>query len=224
MTNRGPNFGCSPRELVTGVGYHPLLTAALAAVNHRLTTRGRWLVVSFPNPYPQPQQGWKLHVSAHPGNSYGVLDRALAVLRSYQVNFKVAASPQMLEILNAGAAGPSQIGKFITVYPPDDTLAARIAEDLHTATADMVGPHIPSDCPLHPGSLVHYRFGSFAGAAFMHLADGTVASPLISPAGTLEPDERRPVFAPPAWAASPFQAMTMPLRGTMDSPYRVLSL
>jgi serine/threonine protein kinase len=197
-------------------------------VEHRITARQRWLVVSFANAQPTPQQGWKLHVSAHPGNSHAVLDRVLPVLRAHRVDFKVAASPQMLEILNAAAAGPSQIGKFITVYPPNDERAATIAENLHTATADMAGPRIPSDRRLHPGSLVHYRFGSFTGAALMQLADGRVASALISPAGTVEPDERPPVFAPPTWAVSPFppfgDAMTTRPQVTLDSPYRALSL
>src|ERR1017187_6390719 len=207
-----------------GVGYHAVLTAALAAVKHRMTTRGRWLVVSFPSAHRPPQQGWKLHVSAHPGNSHAVLNRVLPVLRAYRVDFKVAASPQMLDLTGRLGAGPSQIGKFITVYPAKDELAARIAEDLHAATVEMVGPHIPSDCPLHPGSLVHYRFGSFTATALMQLADGTVAAALMSPAGVVEPDERQPFFAPPAWAVSPFQPITMPLRVTLDSPYRVLSL
>jgi hypothetical protein len=54
-------------------GYSGVLEAALATLDHRLTVRHRWVVVSFPNQQPMRQQGWKLHLSAHPGNSYEVL-------------------------------------------------------------------------------------------------------------------------------------------------------
>src|SRR5213078_1654866 len=90
-----------------------------------------------------------------------VLDRCLAVLGGERCGFKVAASRARLRELNLGLAGATQVGKFVTVYPEDDAAAIRLADALHLATAGLEGPPIPSDRRLRPGSLVHYRYGSF---------------------------------------------------------------
>ncbi|MFK5636140.1 lanthionine synthetase LanC family protein [Ornithinimicrobium sp. LYQ103] len=186
-------------------------------------------MTAFETSRPLPSQGWKVHVAAHPGSSTAVLERVLPVLREYQVAFKVAASPQVLMILNAGAGGPSQIGKFVTVYPQADEQAKQLAWELDDATKAMGGPRIPSDRPLRPGSLVHYRFGTFTGAELMQLPDGSVASALLTPDGTLEPDQRLSVYSPPAWAEDPFESRVEPralagLEQAGNRRYRVLGL
>ncbi|AXH97396.1 hypothetical protein DV701_15905 [Ornithinimicrobium avium] len=188
------------------------------------------MVTTFEMSVPLRSQGWKLHVAAHPGSSPAVLERVLPVLRAHRAPFKVAESPQTLMVLNAGAGGPSQIGKFVTVYPQTDEDARQLALDLDAATEGMAGPRIPSDRPLRPGSLVHYRFGSFTGSALMQLPDGTVASALLTPSGTLEPDQRLSVYSPPSWAVDPFDSpeeslqSLQPLEQGGNASYRVLGL
>lgn len=107
-----------------------------------------------------PAQGWKLHVSATPWSAPIVLERCLPVLLDYGVGFKVASSRLQVLLLNNGQYGTSQVGKFITVYPSDDA-AVRIAVDLDGVTSGLAGPRVPSDRPLRPHSLVHYRYGAF---------------------------------------------------------------
>ncbi|HSK26436.1 MAG TPA: lanthionine synthetase LanC family protein [Jiangellales bacterium] len=190
----------------------------------------QWLVVRPGNAgVASPRQGWKLHVSAHPSSARTVLDRCLPVLRAHRVRFKVAASVGVVAQLNIGIGGPSQIGKFITVYPDGDAIAVRVAADLDAATRGLPGPAVPSDRRLGPGSLVHYRFGSFDGP-LLQLPDGTVASALTTPDGELVPDERHPYFSPPDWAADPFRTtggadpVTAASAATEHTRYRVVTL
>src|SRR4051812_33577997 len=73
-----------------------------------------------------PEQGWKLHLSAGLSSAEAVLRQALPVLFAEHVQFKVAGSLRALARLNDGHNGMSQVGKFITVYPTDDSQAVRV--------------------------------------------------------------------------------------------------
>ncbi len=148
-----------------------------------------------------PTQGWKLHMSAGLSSADEVLRKALDVLVDAGVSFKVARSRAVLDALNWGFAGGSQIGKFMTVYPVDDAQAVKVAAALHEATIGERGPRIPSDRPLVAGSVVHYRYGSFA-TRYLRLATGEVVPAIEDPDGALVPDERR--IAPPSWVDDPF--------------------
>jgi hypothetical protein len=150
-------------------------------------------------------QGWKLHISASPSSAVTILERALTVLFREASIFKVCRSLRRLADLNSGRAAMSQIGKFITVYPIDDEQAVRFARQLDAATCDLRGPDIPSDRRLHPGSAVHYRYGSF-GSTVMQTRTGEVISAIVDPSGETVPDRRLAVYSPPDWAADPFLA------------------
>jgi serine/threonine protein kinase len=152
-----------------------------------------------------PPQGWKLHVSAGVASAEDVLRRTLPVLLAEPCAFKVAASVRRLYELNLGACGPTQAGKFITVYPGDDDQAVRLAAALDEATRGLHGPAVPSDRPLRPGSLVHYRYGAIAGG-YLQTASGDVLPALVAPDGSLVPDRRGTNYQAPAWAVDPFVA------------------
>jgi hypothetical protein len=111
---------------------------------------------------PPRGQGWKLHVSATPWSAPEVLERLLPALLARGVSFKVASTSQQLLLLNNGIYGASQVGKFVTAYPHDDTQAVSLAWELDDLTDGLRGPRVPSDRPLRLLSLVHYRYGPFA--------------------------------------------------------------
>src|SRR5919202_1673122 len=140
-----------------------------------------------------PEQGWKLHVSADPTTAEAVLHRALPVLLAEDASFKVVSSVSQLGVLNNGGGGVSQIGKFITVYPKNDAQAVRLAVALDEATRGLRGPAIPSDRPLTPGSLVHYRYGGF-GTKLIQAPSGEIQPAITAPNGELVPDRRHPVL------------------------------
>lgn len=153
----------------------------------------------------RPEQGWKLHLSATVLSAGDVLRDALPILLAAPLRFKIAASESVLAALNAGEGGLSQAGKFLTVYPADDAQAVRLAGALDRATRGRRGPAILSDRPLAPGSLVHYRYGSF-GERFIQIPSGAWENAIQAPDGRLVPDRRSPAYCPPEWAADPFVA------------------
>ncbi|MEU8778108.1 class IV lanthionine synthetase LanL [Streptomyces sp. NPDC048606] len=151
------------------------------------------------------EQGWKLHVSATSASAPTVLARALEVLLRDASMFKFARSLEQVGALNSRATPRGGSGKFLTVYPRSDADAARIALELHTATAGLAGPRILSDQPYAANSLVHYRYGAFVGRR--HLSDaGLLVWYIEDPDGNPVEDERTGRYAPPAWAVSPFPA------------------
>ena len=74
--------------------------------------------------------------------------------------FKVLSSVRLLGAVNSGLFGISQIGKFITSIPA--TIPTRFGwrSNWMQVTRGHPAPRVPSDRPLRPGSLVHYRYGS----------------------------------------------------------------
>jgi hypothetical protein len=171
---------------------------------------------------PSPDQGWKLHVSATPLSAVEVLDAALNVLLSEGARFKVVGSVSLLNALNSGNLNSSQIGKFITIYPSDDEQAIRLAVKLDAATDGLRGPRVPTDRPLRPDSLVHYRYGAMQqrpeSEAVGEVAGGTYD--LLDPAGRLTDDIRLQYYLPPSpEIVDPFEAAGVyrprPARGTL---------
>lgn len=168
---------------------------------------------------PWPDQGWKLHVSATPLSAPDVLDAALDVLLAVGARFKVVGSISLLSAMNSGVFGTPQIGKFITVYPSDDDEAVRLAVELDQVTRGRRGPRVPTDRPLRPDSLVHYRYGSMRRRPESEMtgqSDG--AYDLLDPAGRLTDDVRLDFYRPPHQAVlDPFEAagvrVSPPARG-----------
>jgi serine/threonine protein kinase len=135
-----------------------------------------------------PEVGTKLHVSAAVASAPDVLAACLPVLDRHQVPFKHAADLTRLSFLSSGRAGRSQVGKFLTVYPPTDEVAASVAALLHEVTRGLAGPRIPQEEPWAPGSLVYSRRGAFR-RQYMQLPTGRIVRSRRTPEGW-EIDER----------------------------------
>ena len=105
-------------------------------------------------------QGWKLHVSAVPFQAIELAGRAARLCVEHNVPFKLARSIKTLHALNDGELGETQIGKFLTAYPPDDNSAVKLADCLIDATQGFLGPQIITDFWL--GGTVYSRYGSFS--------------------------------------------------------------
>ena len=134
-----------------------------------------------------------------------MLRQVLPVLLTKEVSFKVARSLDVLGALNAGTGELSQIGKFVTVYPQDDSQAVHLAVALDEATRGLPGPTIPSDRPLRRGSRVHYRYGGFGGLTIQNRI-GEILPALRTASGEVVPDLRLALYQPPDWAVDPFLA------------------
>lgn len=180
-------------------------------------------IAAFPPGPDLPRQGWKLHVSSYVPTAAETLRRALPPLVTLGVAFKVLGSLSWLERLNRGAAGISQVGKFITVYPQDEDSALEIAAALAPATRGMRGPLIPSDRSYADGSALYYRYGGFDGTRMQTLL-GDIVLAVLDPDGRLVPDLREATPAVPGWASDPFRRNGMgassPLARTVAGRYR----
>ncbi|NJL73428.1 MAG: hypothetical protein HC888_18805, partial [Candidatus Competibacteraceae bacterium] len=123
---------------------------------------GPWLRVWMDRLPHGQQSGWKLHLSATPARYGELLARVLPVLLVHGLPFKLARDLEVLEDLNDGRYGLGQVGKAITIYPPDEAAAAALAEALANATYTLAGaPVIPGDQRFDPKAPVYFRFGPF---------------------------------------------------------------
>jgi hypothetical protein len=156
----------------------------------------------------EPSQGWKLHVSATILNAASIFRACAPYLKSRNIMFKACSTIDMLSKMNSGIFfGFSQVGKFITVYPPNSESALRTAADLDALTAGFEAPRVPYDLPYRPGSCVHYRYGGFRTIEVM-LANGMRALAIRDPSGKFWTDQREPGHAVPDWISNPFTLHT----------------
>jgi hypothetical protein len=151
----------------------------------------------------EPSQGWKLHVSATVLDACSVFENIAPFLVSRKVQFKAPNSLMELAHLNSGLYyGYSQVGKFVTIYPPTIEEAAVIAKELHRLTAGFAAPAIPFDERFRSNSCVYYRYGAFRSIDIINAA-GNIESSIWGPGGKLVADDRfRPV---PEWLMDPFK-------------------
>jgi hypothetical protein len=123
--------------------------------------------------------------------------------------FKGVSSIAELSKLNCGLYyGYSQIGKFLTIYPPSDVRATAITQKLIRALEGQPGPAVPFEARVGINSPVFARFGLF------EWEDGSNAM-LEGPNGAEEPDNREvnPTWAqPPAGLLAPKSTSLGPLR------------
>lgn len=190
------------QAILEGAGISPATTES--RYGWTLHSDGHWLVVRDPE-IASPDQGWKLHISAHIYSAETVLERVLPVLIAERACFKVASTPHQLIKLNQGEGGLSQVGKFMTVYPLNEAQSVSLAVALDEATKGLSGPMVATDRPLTPGSLIHYRYGGFSGTTYFQTPMGLLQASIITPDGSVVPDRRALMYLPPAWADDPFE-------------------
>ncbi len=165
-----------------------------------------------------PSQGWKLHVSATILSACTIFRLVVPYLTRHKVSFKAPKTLADLSNLNAGLGfGFSQIGKFITVYPPDAEAAVAIASDLARLTRGQTAPVIPYDNRLRHDSCVYYRYGVFSGRRKVTIHGNSVPA-IVRPDGRLAPDRREPGAAVPSWLTDPFQAICSRKRSNRLTP------
>lgn len=170
-------------------GFAPLLRSAGVA----FVPRECWLVVGNPT----EAQGWKLHVSSTPRSAESLLTAVLPVLQGRGVSFKIARDVDILEQLNEGGRGATQVGKFVTIYDASPDLVA----ELCAVTRGHIGPIVPSDLRL--GDVVYARYGGYQPVLRKDPL-GQVQRYLRQPDGRLVVDAYTVPFQPPDWVSNPF--------------------
>jgi serine/threonine protein kinase len=130
-----------------------------------------------------------------------LLSIILPILATRRAPFKLARDEEILALLNEGSLGPTQIGKFVTIYPLSDAQSRSLADELIAATRDFEGPEITTDLPL--GGVLYARYGGFNPDVERDRL-GRVFSVLDDHNGMTTADDRVVPFVPPSGIANPF--------------------
>ncbi|MCX5278244.1 class III lanthionine synthetase LanKC [Streptomyces virginiae] len=165
------------------------------------TTRGREWTVCLPPDCHTPDQGWKIHVAASPGNAAELLDAVAPYCVEHGLMFKYISDEETLSRRGSKYGDRSASGKFITVYPEDETVLKETLDALDALVGGTPAPSVLSDLRWKEGPL-YVRYGGFV-LKTARLKDGSLVPAITAPNGELVPDERRPGFRPPAWVTIP---------------------
>ncbi|MFF0739003.1 class III lanthionine synthetase LanKC [Streptomyces sp. NPDC004111] len=192
--------------------------AALAAPprSWRVRATGPWRHLG-PTGAALPDQGWKIHVTATPGNAPHTLEKTARYCFDHALSFKHLRNPRVLLQHNTKYAPRAASGKFLTVYPRDEAELERVTLDLDAVLAGGEGPYILSDLRWRQGP-VYLRYGSFT-ERYVTTAHGARTPALRAPDGTLVPDRRLPRFVLPDWVTPPaFLREAVTARGRTEPP------
>jgi len=163
---------------------------------------GIWRYSRAPGP-EDPEQGWKLHISATVLSATAVFTKTAPFLTRRGIMFKAPRALEELGRINSGMHHRfSQIGKFITVYPRNTAEAVVLAKSLDRLTRGLPAPGVPYDCRFGKNSCVHYRYGGFGSLQKTEKKRRVAA--IRMPNGKLVADRREPGAAVPSWLTDPF--------------------
>jgi hypothetical protein len=202
------------------VGHHSLTAEyvtslrALLPPGWSLLRESMWVFASPPQSEPTPAsrkvtQGFKIHVSATPDDAIRAMEAIVPQLGRAGVNFKIVGDPALHYLLQSKRYPRGAAGKFMTIYPPDDSTFDCLLAELERGTRDLdlKGPRILSDRQYGSSEVLFYRYGGFWPPRRVTL-DGTHETFLVSPSGQYVPDRRLPYYHLPPWVSDPFRCNT----------------
>ncbi|CAL9317808.1 class IV lanthionine synthetase LanL [Streptomyces sp. SudanB25_2051] len=174
-----------------------------------------WSYLNDPR-MPAMEHGWKLHVSARPGDLDTTIALMVPVLSRHVCHVKFARDAETLRRLNSGTVSAAAVGKAVTVYPPPDGVV-RIARELAAVLRGREGPRVVSDRRVDPGAPVYYRYGPFTGD-YRTGRSGRLESVMTGPDGRLFDGLAVGRYRCPPWARDPFSAGGEPGTEARDEP------
>jgi len=154
-----------------------------------------------------PEQGWKVHVSLTAVGAAEALRNLRPILAKYESSFKIPDSLAGVIYLNSGKAGPTQVGKIITIYPESDAACAALAQQIDVTLGTTDGPIIVSDLRLNKRSSVFIRFGAFGAGPVLADEFGVRDYYIRSPTGDLIQDRRHVSGDQVPWATPPIKTL-----------------
>ncbi|MFE0653723.1 class IV lanthionine synthetase LanL [Streptomyces sp. NPDC059534] len=162
---------------------------------------GTWSYLNDPR-MPAMEHGWKLHVSARPGDLDAMTRLVLPVLARHVCHAKFARDPETLRRLNSGVATAGAVGKAITVYPLSGAVV-EVGRELAAVLRGREGPRVVSDRRVDPGAPVYYRYGPFTGD-YRTGRSGRLESVMTGPDGRIFDGLAVGRYRCPPWAEDPF--------------------
>ncbi|WP_405390751.1 class III lanthionine synthetase LanKC [Streptomyces sp. NBC_01102] len=189
----------TPARLPDEATRYPL-DAAPPPAGWRRAAAGLWTSL-LPEDREPAEQGWKIHVSTVPDEAAATLRDTARICLRHGVPFKFLRSEQALLLMSGKYMARSGAGKFLTLYPPDETVFLTLVDELSRALHGRRGPYILSDLRIGDAP-VYVRYGAFV-ARWCRDAEGARVPALRHPSGELVPDTRGVVFRMPAWVTVP---------------------
>ncbi|MGY0612271.1 class III lanthionine synthetase LanKC [Luteimonas sp. A501] len=185
------------------------LRRAHAALPHDWRLRQDYFWTQAIRPVPTTTvQGWKIHVSSTVDQAMDTLGLVAPVCIAHDTEFKFASDPGILRHLLGKSCKRSQSGKFITIYPQEESTFVAMLEALHAATHGIEGPYVLSDRQYRDSTVVYYRYGGFIDISGLNGRDGTAC--ILNDRFQLIEDVRSARFTPPAFVG--------PVPGIEDEP------
>ena len=194
-----PLYYETPGRLADDATRYPLAGGEVPA-GWRRSGQGLWTSL-LPDGAPLVEQGWKIHLSATAQTAGATLERAAAICLARVVPFKFLRSRQALLLMGNKNMPRGSSGKFVTVYPADETELEGVLGELVAALDGLPGPYILSDLRIGRGP-VHVRYGAFIDLRCPD-EDGVPVPALRDPSGELVPDVRAPALHLPEWVTLP---------------------
>lgn len=154
-----------------------------------------------------PIQGWKIHVTTNINEAQHTLDLIAPFLIGQDIPFKYVSSIWELTLTNSKYGDRGSSGKFITVYPKDETQFIFLLDELDDLTKKIPkGPYILSDKRWKDGN-IYFRYGAFVE---MYVYDGAAKIPAIKDlSGKYIPDSRGPFYVIPTFIGEPKEIQNM---------------
>lgn len=141
------------------------------------------------------RQGWKIHLSCTLKNYQKVLDLFSDYAVKKSISFKHIYNTKTLNRYLSGDIYPTQLGKFITIYPTDTTHFIEVIDYLYKIFKGYEGPYILSD-KRYKDSNIYYRYGVI----------DSDSDYLLTPSGELIEDNRE-YFSVPDFEHDPFECI-----------------
>lgn len=146
------------------------------------------------------QQGWIIHLSVVKSQIISLFDLLIPYLLKRNMAFKIPATMEIANSILDGKLGYTILGKIITIYPEDETIAVQIIRDIIPSTEMFSGPPIPTDRQLH--NIIYTRYGSFN--QILQPIGGVPSKYIYDENGALIPDPYSVPFKCPHYLNWPF--------------------
>lgn len=139
--------------------------------NDLLKTNG---IIPSDSPWSFPKQGiksygknygWKIHISASIVNLIDIIQTFFIINKELKLDFKILSSLSVIEGINIGRYGNSQVGKIITIYPKQAEVE-KVLKRLSYAFKKYSGISVGSDYQFMLSENIYYRYGTLTEDIF----------------------------------------------------------
>lgn len=188
---------------------------AMASPGDEVVVNGVWVVCRPAGLPPLHEHGWKIHVSVVPDQARRAIELLAGEYRRRPFHVKWLRDHEMVVAATSRAWPTGQVGKIVTIYPPDAGATRELLARLASVLAGIEGPYVLTDRRYRDSPCLYYRYGQHSGGRGTR-PDGSRSAVLRGPAGEEWEDSREPVYRTPPWVDELFDEPAAP--GEDDGP------